>query len=103
MSSSVTISYQSVDPMFLANLPVPNVALQIPRLASGVIVPVVPQLSPFTVVLTQTSADVKLVVAWMGKFKQPFCHLDLSVFGDGLRFRADPDSSEPPRRAASCA
>ena len=50
-----------------------------------------------------TPADVKLVVAWTVKFTQPFCRLDLSPFDDLLSYRVDPDSSEPPRRVASCA
>ena len=46
---------------------------------------------------------VKLVVAWTVKFTQPFCRLDLPLFDDWLLYRADLDSSEPPRRVASCA
>ena len=49
------------------------------------------------------AAAVKLVVAWTVKFTQPFCRLDLSPFDDLLSYRVDPDSSEPPRRVASCA
>ena len=48
-------------------------------------------------------ADVKLVVAWTVKFTQPFCLPDSPPFDDLLSYRVDLDSSEPPRRVASCA
>ena len=53
--------------------------------------------------VTPHAADVKLVVAWMVKFMQSFSRLDLSPFDDLLSYRVDPDSSELPRRVASCA
>ena len=46
---------------------------------------------------------VKLVVAWTVKFTQPFCLPDSPPFDDLLSYRVDLDSSEPPRRVASCA
>ena len=46
---------------------------------------------------------VKLVVAWPVKFMQPFCLLGSPPFDGLLSYRADPDSTEPPRRVASFA
>src|SRR3954463_728650 len=60
LSSSLTTSNQPVDPAFLANFPVPNVARHVPRLVSGSYTPTVPQVSPLAVVRTQTS-DTKVL------------------------------------------
>ena len=46
---------------------------------------------------------VKLFVAWPVKFKEPFCLPDSPPFDGLLSYRADADSSEPPRRVASSA